>query len=880
MKNSTQHVQNHPKKSSSAHLEKSQPSSGQSSPRSQVPTRKIPDCSPGSDSPPTLPSPAGSSSLSSNNAVPDYDDLLHRVTDALVRAKAANASHDRPEEDEAGPSFDDLLQRVMGTKGETRVKAFRDRSEVNEAFGEIDVDDCRHSDGAGERAGDGLEVDDDGEAPVKHQHRRVAFADRDEKYLGPEHLFDNDLDGDGIEDSDEELGDDEYMEDQDVAEDQFPTDQSPNRPTASKSKKKEKTSNVRSPNPKHVPKPKPVAKRTPNKADRKGKGKAVVTQEEPDEDDDFDDQDKVHDPEDPAYELNAENYPVKPGPIPNVCLKALNQATYDYTTKVYALARQFGKRPQELFEASSQSYTSKHQPSTWNCFQAYLCMEKGWRKDPNETREEFVQRLATAYETKLKKALGDEWQRQKVQQQVVLDHQKKGGSTLRELNKAVKELNKVQRVIYDAFGFVVMSEIHDLNNHSRSKFTGHGPEYRRVMETQNMAFTKLLKLHSAQLVVARNKEEQDGMQELDEDIVQIIHLYDSDPKDLTNLRSLMPKALGVDLKLATDGACSKMRWKVFSSIARTNHVRMKNWPVGLPAIGPKADGLIENVKSFNKSNLVEWMDSRARYWKAHAKSEDDRTEADEAILEDGFKGPFVEAWTDEEVNGTVDKGDIPLIVNEEGNAVLCVRDILKDNTQNDSDDEPEEHSRGRKKPVPAATSSSKHRPPVRTIQDDSDDDQAAPVSHRHPKNATPAQNDSLPDNDEEDFVPPRQQRQDDSDDSDYITLPKPLRMNKGKHPLSSRPPASQTTTARPAKLPPKLGSLSNRVITNAGSIVTKFVEENRPRGNAAAGSSRSGSSRNMKRKGDGNDEGRPNKKQKGSGSKSYKREELKKIHRQ
>ncbi|KAK7461149.1 hypothetical protein VKT23_009076 [Stygiomarasmius scandens] len=723
------------------------------------------------------------------------------------------------------------------------------------------------------------------------------------------------------------------MEDQDVAEDQFTTDLSPNRPTASTSKKTKKTSNVHPPNPKHVPKPKPVAKRTPNKADRKGKGKVVVTQEEPDEDDDFDDQDEVHDPEDPAYEPNAENYPVKPGPIPNKCLKALNQATYNYTTKVYALARQFGKRPQELFEVSGQSYTSKRQPSTWNCFQAYLCVEKGWHKDPNETCEEFVQRLATAYETKLKKALGDEWQRvdlrrfamrkytewyqQKVQQQIVLDHQKKGGSMLRELNKAVKELNKVQRVIYDAFGFVVMSEIHDLNNHSRSKFTGHGPEYRCVMETQNMAFTKLLKLHSAQLVVARNEEEQDGMEELDEDIVQIIHLYDSDPKDLTNLRSLMPKALGVDLKLATDGACSKMRWKVFSSIAHTNQIRMKNWPVGLPAIGPKADGLIENIKSFNKSNLVEWMDSRARFWKAHAKSEDDRMEADEAILEDGFKGPFIEAWADEEVDGTVDKGDIPLIVNEEGSVVLCVRDILKDNTQNDDDDddEPEKHSCGQKKPVPAATSSSKRQPPVRTIQDDSDDDQAAPISRRHRKNPTPAvassskqfssvrnfhddsddsEDDDIPqpsrkspptptsqndsDNDEEDFVLPQQQRQNDSDDSDYITLPKPTRTNKGKHPVSSRPPASQATTACSGKLPPKASS-SNRVITNAGSIVTKFVEENRPRGNAAAGSSRSGSSANMKRKGDGNDEARSNKRQKGSGSKLYKREELKKIHK-
>ncbi|KAK7438733.1 hypothetical protein VKT23_017863 [Stygiomarasmius scandens] len=393
-----------------------------------------------------------------------------------------------------------------------------------------------------------------------------------------------------------------------------------------------------------------------------------------------------------------------------------------------------------------------------------------------------------------------------------------------------------------------MSEIHDLNNHNCSKFTGHGPEYRRVMETQKVPFTKLLKLHSAQLVVARNEEEQDGTEELDEDIIQIIHLHESDPQNLTNLRSLMLRALGVDLKLATDGACSKMRWKVFASSARTHHVRMKNWPAGLPGIGPKADGLVENVKSFNKANLVAWMDSRVRYWKAAGKSEDDCTEADEAILKDGFEGPYIEAWTDKEVNGDVDEGDIPVIVDEDGHVVLCVRDIVKDKAQDDDDDESERNSRGTKKPAPAASSNSRHRPTP--VQNDSDNDlaQAAPVSRRHSKKPIPAvassskqlpsvrntnddgdededssghlpqpsrksqqpaasRNDSDSDeSDEEDFVPPprsrqQQSQQDDSDDSDYITLPKPLKTNKGKRPVSSTPSVPRTTTACPANLP-------------------------------------------------------------------------------
>ncbi|THU85612.1 hypothetical protein K435DRAFT_805766 [Dendrothele bispora CBS 962.96] len=734
---------------------------------------------------------------------------------------------------------------------------------------------------------------------------------------------------------------------------------SSDQPSSSKSKKTSKTPLKKTPpTQKPVPKakkPKDSAKVKKAKVPGKNKGKTVAVKDTSDELEE-DSGDELHDPEDPAFEPDAEEYPLKPGPLPNECLKELDHATYDFTTKIYSLARQYGRRPQELFDASGQSYSSKRQPSTWNCFQAYMCIEKGWQKRPDESREQFVQRLAAVYENKLKKALGHEWQRVDLrrlamrkytewyqrnrEEQIEADRERKGGSTLRMLNKAVREVNKLQRVLYEANDFVVMAEIHDLNNYNRSKFTGYGPEYKEVMKTQKVAFTKQLKVHSALLVVARSEEEQGRVEERDEDIVQIISLYDAQPDDLTNLRSLMPRAWGVDLKLATNGTCSKMRWKGFGSHARSNHVRVKEWPAGLPGIGPKADGLVENIKSFSKPVLVKWM-------KTAAKREESLTKADEKILDQGFEGPYIEAWTEEETNGEVDEGDVPLIVDDEGNEVLRVRDILKDHLLNDDDDDNNDNDheeqpetaptrRRPNKPTPAAVSSGSKQPPTHIMEDDSDDTDDVQPSRRQ----KPLRNDGESDtDDEENFMPPPASRlpqraqlpsskkqlgtaviqtvdseeeedqkgsndiqESDSDSDSDLTERKPLANRKGKQPVyhPSKSVTSQTTTtAHPTK--PRLAPTSSkRFITNAGSVVSNFVEKHRQKNVATSSShppsrgkdlTQAGPSGNKKRKGedDGGDEMQPSRKKKktstsnplpaSSHAKSYTRADFKKIQK-
>ncbi|THV04080.1 hypothetical protein K435DRAFT_791266 [Dendrothele bispora CBS 962.96] len=727
-----------------------------------------------------------------------------------------------------------------------------------------------------------------------------------------------------------------------------------------------------------APKSKPSVKVKKTKVSGKGKGKAVAVEDTSDELEE-DVGDELRDPEDPAYEPDAEEYPLKPGPIPNDCLKELDHATYDYTTKIYSLARQYSKRPQELFEASGQYYSSKRQPSTWNCFQAYMCIEKDWQKRSDETREQFVQRLAAVYESKLKKALGHEcqrvdlrrlamrkyteWYQRNLEEQIETDRERRIYVETFIDNELMGGIQ--QQVLYEADDFVVMAEIHDLNNHNRSKFTGYGPKYKRVMKTEKVAFTKQLKLHSAQLVLARSKEEQGGVEERDEDIAQIMSLYDAQPDDLTNLRSLMPRLWGVDLKMATNGACSKMRWKGFGSYARINHFRMKEWPAGLPGIGPKADGLVENIKSFSKPVLVKWMNTAA-------KREESRTTTDKKVLDEGFEGPYMEAWAEEEVNGEVDEGDIPLIVDDEGDEVLCVRDILKDQLLDDNDDNDHEepHEAAQTQCRQSAEPSRSKQLSIHTMEDDSDDaaqassipqvdsdDDDVVQSSGRQQPIRALRNDEKSDSDDEDFMlpppvsrlpqharlPSSSKKQlatavnetakrppfDEVDQeglrhnniADKNTQRKPLANHKGKQqvfPPSKSATSRTTTTAHPAKSatshttttahpvkPPVASTSSNRIITNAGSVVSNFVEKHRPRNVAAssshpssrekdsthAGSSGPGKLRNKKRKGDdeGGDEMQPSRKKNKSSSsnplpasshtKSYTRADFKKIQR-
>ncbi|KAK7433936.1 hypothetical protein VKT23_020464 [Stygiomarasmius scandens] len=795
------------------------------------PAHHSPPASRSHSKPVNTPSPTSSPSINNTG----LDELFQRVTAVIERAKAAKASRHNTEQD-SSVSEDDSEREIELDRNQE----FSSDDRVAEFSGEQD-----------EEGGDDMELDDDDETPVKRRPAKVTFADSD-CYVEAEHLFD-----DGV------VVDDDSWEEEAVENQR--TEKSSHSSSSSNSKETTSKKPARKPKPNLKLKASAKGKKTA----KKGKAKEIVP-EDGDDDEQEDNEDGLDNPEDPAYEPDAEDYPLKPGPIPNSCLEKLDKASYDFTTQVYALAREYGKRPQELLDASGQGYTSKHQESTWNCFQVYMCVAKGWKKRDNETREDFVKRLAAHYKSKLQKALGDQWQRVDLrrdamhkyvdwyqrtrQDQIESDRQRKGGSLLRRFNKTVKELNKLQRMAYEAEDLVIMAEVHDLNKPQRSKFTGVGPEYKRIMQMQEVALTKQLKYHSAQLAVAHLQQEDGSAENQDVDIVDIIHLYDGQPEDLTNLRSLMTRSWGVDLKLAMDGACSKMRWKPFGSSARAYHIRMKNWPTGFSAIGAKADGHIENIKAISKPSLQEWMNSRCSYWKAEGKAEENRMEADEDILTEGFLGPYIEAWTEEEINGEVDEGDIPLIIDEEGTVVLCVRDVLKNDTQ-DSDDEPEQVppvSKHTKKPS-AAPSIDKEdlvsrQPRPRYLQSKS-----TPPSRDRSQGH--GEVDSEDDGNEHDRQ--RSDEDDDSDGTDSDTVQQRSVMSekqKGKQSvrLSSKAVSNMKTTARPAHLPPKSvssskpavstarpanlsskvpaaasglsQSSSRQVVTNAGKIVTNFLQ--------------------------------------------------------
>ncbi|THU85909.1 hypothetical protein K435DRAFT_868818 [Dendrothele bispora CBS 962.96] len=436
------------------------------------------------------------------------------------------------------------------------------------------------------------------------------------------------------------------------------------------------------------------------KANRAGKpGEVGGSDEEDEEDEDQEIVDDVEDPEDPAYEPNAEKYPKKPGPIPNDCLSTLNKLAFEFSTEVYKLARQYGKSPDEMYEAAGlNKFKTRRSESTWNCFQVYMCVEKHWKRGPNETQAQFTGRLVKAYEAKLKSKLGDNWTRvdlrreamykyvrwyQQARRDQIDEDSRQRGVTLRRLNKAVKEVQKLGRALYEADDVVLIAEIHDMNNSNRSKYTGYGPKYEIMMKTQQNALSKKLKYNSAQLVVARSILDEGGDEGEDPDITEIKTVYKSNPNDLDTLRKVAGFCFDFDIKLATDGRLSKMYWTNFGEVAYEYHLQMVFWPLDLPAIGPKNERLVHASKGIPNRALRKMVPSRIAYYRALGKKKENRTDEEQLLVEEGFAGPQVVSWNPKDFD---DVGDVGLIVDEEGDVVLSVADVLEKRTGGDNSD--------------------------------------------------------------------------------------------------------------------------------------------------------------------------------------------------
>ncbi|THU88153.1 hypothetical protein K435DRAFT_803727 [Dendrothele bispora CBS 962.96] len=421
------------------------------------------------------------------------------------------------------------------------------------------------------------------------------------------------------------------------------------------------------------------------RVERKGKGKSDEDGKNAGEVDDDDDDDDINDPDDPAYEPNAEKYSKKPGPIPNECLSSLNKLAFDFSTEVYKLARQYGKSPDEMYEAAGLSkFKTRRSESTWNCFQVYMCVAKGWKRSPNETQAQFTGRLVKAYETKLKSKLGDNWTRVDLRREAMYKY------IQWRLNKAVKEVQKLGRALYEADDLVLIAEVHDMNNTSRSKFTGYGPEYELMMKTEQKALSKHLKYHTAQLIVARSNLDEGDDEGEDPDITQIKTLYESNPNDLDTLRKVAGFCFDFDIKLATDGQLSKMYWTNFGEVAYENHLQMVSWPRDLPAIGPKSQRLVHASKGIPNRELRNMIPSRVAYYRALGKKKENRSEEEELLVRHGFVGPQVVSWDPKDFD---DLSGVGLIVDEEEDIVLSVGDVLEKRVGGDnSDAESEGHA--------------------------------------------------------------------------------------------------------------------------------------------------------------------------------------------
>ncbi|THU99080.1 hypothetical protein K435DRAFT_795231 [Dendrothele bispora CBS 962.96] len=572
------------------------------------------------------------------------------------------------------------------------------------------------------------------------------------------------------------------------------------------------------------------AKKKTGKSEAQTNHNAASDQEEAEESE----CDYINDPDDPAYEPDAEDYPRKAGPIPNDCLATLDKAMYEFMTEVYSLGRRYGKRPQELLDACGYNYTSKRSDSTWNCFQAYKCIVEGWEKEAYGkyhfmidwifclTFADFVQHLSKAYESELKSKLKHEWQRVDLRRVVMrryvdwyqttrqeqMDKVKRSrGVTLREINKVIKECQKLGRVAYDAYDLIIHTEVHDLNNSNHSKFAGYSPEYNLVMQTQQAAWSEQLKYHAAQFVVARGELWNADIEHEDPLAVEIKSLYQNKRQDLGSLRKMVSKVFAYDIKLATEGAHSRMHWMDWNKFSYANHLRLIDWPAGLPILGRRTDGHIDHSKRLSKPLLQGMMDARIAYWNALAKKAEDQTEEEEELIVAEYMGPRIMSWTDEEEKKTPKtEGDLPLIIDENDDVLLMVKDVLRDSLDDENGECSEEES-----------------------TDDENNDNNNNNNNDNEGEASVQDQDS--DNDE--TIAPKAAKR--SGLSVRSTVPPPSLNHRKERDDRSKPskPSKSTTVpvAGPSRqaIPSKSTSTTknDRFIANAGAIVSNFVEAHR-----------------------------------------------------
>ncbi|THU82159.1 hypothetical protein K435DRAFT_808512 [Dendrothele bispora CBS 962.96] len=421
--------------------------------------------------------------------------------------------------------------------------------------------------------------------------------------------------------------------------------------------------------------------------------------------------DPMEDPDCPEYEIDAEVYPDTPGPLSSECRKALNAAAFDFETVVHGLARQYQKSTASLIQAAGFAFKTHRSDSVWNDYQAYRTKKLGDKPDSDESMQDFVARMAEEYRELMKRELGEQWRSvdarrklarqkgwagfsQKTRATAAADERSQGVKAV-TMKRCIEEFMKVAQMVNSTYGLIFVGQLHDINNHNRSKYFGWGEVYERMMRTEKEAFTKNLKSTAAKLRTVHDEIEA-GLTE-DQAKSSIIAAYREDPTAVKVLRPLLPRILGVDIAEATNNTVDKMRWQDFGRWAISQQLRVLNWPSDLAVIGPRSKGLTYHSKAISREKLKEMIDPRIRFWEVSRKPLDTLTEADRDIVNDPFQGygTRIVTWMIEEKEMPLaEQGKIPLMVDQSGASLMTVDDVLNDTEDEGEDDGEDDYEPG------------------------------------------------------------------------------------------------------------------------------------------------------------------------------------------
>ncbi|KAK7435303.1 hypothetical protein VKT23_019748 [Stygiomarasmius scandens] len=263
--------------------------------------------------------------------------------------------------------------------------------------------------------------------------------------------------------------------------------------------------------------------------------------------------------------------------------------------------------------------------------------------------------------------------------------ERENGVKLVTLRRCIDEFMKVAQMCYNVYGLILVGQLHDLNNHNRSRMFGWGPEYDRMMLLEKVAFMKELKATAAKLRTCRDGIEA-GLQE-DPVKTALLREYNQGPDKAAVLRPLLPKLFKLDLMEAMDNVVKSMKWQTFLRVACTHQLRMIDYPKDVPIIGAKSKGLISHAKDYTLPALQTMIAPRMRHYVVLGKPQDRLTADERDALVTTFKGTRIITWLDEEKNLPLERqGDIPLMVDVEGNILVRVADVISSDGEAEEDE--------------------------------------------------------------------------------------------------------------------------------------------------------------------------------------------------